>query len=114
LINLLRAQGVTSLSGTPQPGDQGADILFTYFETKIAVQAKRYSDTVGNKAVQEVYAAKSFYKCDDAWVITSSRFSTSAENLAAQLKITLIDGKELERFPAFFQNYFSKRYKASG
>ena len=49
---------------TPQSGDQGADLIIEKYGLKFVVQCKFYSNPVGNKAVQEVIAAKGFY---DAW-----------------------------------------------
>lgn len=76
---------------TVASGDQGADLLLKRFGTEIVVQAKRYSDTVGNKAVQEAHAAKGFYRCNEAWVVTTNFFTRSAKELASVLGVRLID-----------------------
>ncbi|MCX6290791.1 MAG: restriction endonuclease [Bacteroidetes bacterium] len=78
-------------------GDQGADLIIEKDGEKIIVQAKRYSGSVGNKAVQEAIGAVGFYDCDKGWVITNSTFTKSAEALAKKNNITLIDGYELQR-----------------
>ncbi|MCY0900224.1 MAG: restriction endonuclease [Firmicutes bacterium] len=44
---------------TPTTGDYGADLILTNGSERIIVQAKRYSQTVGVKAVQEVYRPSS-------------------------------------------------------
>lgn len=80
LIQLLKECGVGDPRGTSVTGDQGADILFSFDNLKVVVQAKRYEGTVGNKAVQEVHAAKGFYKCDRAWVITNSTLRSLSES----------------------------------
>jgi restriction system protein len=61
------------------------------------VQCKRQADAVGNGAVQAITAAKPLYRCDEAWVVTNSRFTRSAVELARANKVTLIEGKELDR-----------------
>jgi hypothetical protein len=53
--------------GTPKTGDQGADLIAKKDGKKIIVQAKRYQGPVGNKAVQEVISAVSFYGGDEGW-----------------------------------------------
>ena len=46
------------------------------------VERKRDRGMVGNKAVQEVISAVSFYGGDEGWVITNSSFTPSAIALA--------------------------------
>ncbi len=46
------------------------------------VQAKRYNDNVGNRAIQEVLGAKGYYDCNGAMVVTNSHFSPAAVQLA--------------------------------
>lgn len=67
---------------TKQSGDQGLDVIATKNGTKIGVQAKCYSNTVGNSAVQEAVGGKSFYNCDKVIVITNNYFTPAAEELA--------------------------------
>lgn len=47
---------------------------------------------VGNNAVQEAFAGKSFYVCHVAVVMTNSTFTDSARQLASQLGVILWDG----------------------
>ena len=102
--NRLTAIGLTDVSTTSTSGDQGADIIFLHKGKRFVIQAKRYSSNVGNSAVQEVYAAKGFYKCDFAWVITNSSYTTSARTLANQLGVILIEGNELLGAKDVFEN----------
>ena len=67
---------------TKLSGDQGADLVVERFGEKTAVQAKCYSGAVGNKAVQDVLAAKEYYKCSKAIVITTSGFTRQAIDIA--------------------------------
>jgi len=87
-----------SVYHTPFSGDQGADLILTSKKrTKTAVQVKRYSGKVSNGAVQEVVAAKGFYKCTEGIVVTNSYFTDSAKQLAEANFIDLVDRKELEK-----------------
>ncbi len=97
ISNLLKESGFI-VTGTPKTGDQGADIIVKRNNRTIAIQAKRYKGTVGNKAVQEVVGAIRYYNCDEGWVITDSRFTKSAQDLASKNHIKLIDGSDLEQF----------------
>jgi hypothetical protein len=83
------------VSGTSATGDQGADLIAEREGRKIIIQAKRYEGTVGNKAVQEVIAALSYYGGDEGWVVTSSTFTASAKALAQKANIKLFDGADL-------------------
>ena len=62
---------------------------------KYVVQAKYYSGNVGNKAVQEVVAARSFYSAEKGMVVTNSKFTKAASELAEANKIRLVDGEAL-------------------
>jgi hypothetical protein len=95
VAKLLTSAGY-DVMGTPQTGDQGADLIAKKDGKKIVVQAKRYQGPVGNKAVQEVFSAMSFYGGDEGWVVTNSTFTPSAKALAQKAGIRLIDGKALE------------------
>lgn len=87
-----------SVYHTPYSGDQGADLILTSKKRKrIAVQVKRYSGKVSNSAVQEVVAAKGFYKCTEGIVVTNSYFTDSAQQLAEANFIDLVDRNELEK-----------------
>jgi len=95
LMSLLREKGFTNIRGTPTTGDQGADLLAKKDGKNIVIQAKRYTGSVGNKAVQEVASAVSFYGGDEGWVITNSTFTKSAKELAQRTGVRLIDWRNL-------------------
>ncbi|CAM5225984.1 DUF2034 domain-containing protein [Alishewanella longhuensis] len=76
-------------------GDQGADIIAEYNDIKVAIQCKRFSKPVGNKAVQEVAAARSYYGSDFAVVVTNNTFTKSAKQLANTNDVHLIHYSEL-------------------
>jgi restriction system protein len=76
---------------TPAMNDYGADLIVQKDDVKIVIQAKRYKEKVGIKAVQEVIGAKGFYKADKAMVITCSYFTPNAKNLAKECNIELWD-----------------------
>lgn len=84
---------------TPSSGDFGADLVMKGKE-KIVIQAKRYSakNRVSLSAVQEVYAAKAYYKANQAWVVTNSYFTKQAKELAAACDVTLVDRADLQKF----------------
>lgn len=79
-----------------QKGDYGVDLILENNGTKTAVQAKCYKQTlVGESAVREVYAGKNYYHCSKAWVVTNSRFSRMAINLARANNVILINRSAL-------------------
>ncbi len=86
------------VEGTKLSGDQGADLVVTRFGKKIVIQAKNYSGSVGNSAVQEAISAKSFYNCDEAMVVTNSYFTKSAMELANAASVRLIGRSELQKY----------------
>lgn len=82
---------------TKSSRDQGADLIVEKDLIKIVVQAKFYSNTVGNKAIQEVIASKSYYNADSCMVITNNYFTSSAYELAKANNVKLVDGTELSK-----------------
>ncbi len=82
---------------TPATGDQGADLIIEKGRKKTAVQAKRYNGSVGNNAVQEVLAGMAYYDCDNALVVTNSKFTPAAVKLADKTNVELWDRKKLKR-----------------
>ncbi len=80
---------------TKSSGDQGADLLLIHNKVKTAVQAKRYSGKVSNRAIQEVVASKKHYKCDNAMVVTTGKFTKSAIQLAISNDVELWDYDKL-------------------
>lgn len=95
LVDLLNNLGFRA-EITKSSGDQGVDILAKKKGKTYAVQAKRYSGTVGNKAIQEVVSGKEYYDADITWVITNSSFTKSAIDLAAKTNTILWDGSKLK------------------
>jgi len=92
---------------TKKSGDQGADVIIEKAGERCVVQAKLYSHPVGNGAVQEVLAARTYYKCQRAIVVTNNSFTRAAIELASSGNITLIGREELIRL----LSEFNKRAK---
>jgi HJR/Mrr/RecB family endonuclease len=80
---------------TQRSKDQGADLILSVDESKIVVQAKRYSGNVGNSAIQEVTAAKGLYSANRGIVVCNRSFTREAMVLAAANSIDLIDREKL-------------------
>ena len=81
---------------TQKSGDYGADIIAYKNGRSYAVQTKMYfSHTVGNKAVQEAYTAKSYYNTDVAVVFCNSNFSKNAIITAENLNVVLIGREDM-------------------
>lgn len=84
---------------TPESGDQWADLIARKWDKSIVIQAKRYTNSVGNWAIQEVIGAIRYYDGDEWWVITNSMFTSSARELARKNSIKLVDGSDLNNLP---------------
>lgn len=80
-----------SVQTTRASGDQGADLIIERGGRRLAVQAKGYANSVGNAAIQEVYAGQAFYHCHGCVAITNSSFTTGAQAIAAKVNCMLID-----------------------
>lgn len=91
IAQLLAKIGFSNIQLTKGSGDQGVDIIAEKDNIKYAFQCKRYDKPVGNKAVQEVFAGKFFYRCHAAIVVTNNYFTKSAKKLAHENGVVLWD-----------------------
>ena len=82
---------------TKKTNDQGIDIVGKKNGRKVGIQAKCYSNNVGNSAIQEAVAGKSFYDCDAVMVVTNSYFTESAKKLARANDVILWDRNMLAK-----------------
>jgi restriction system protein len=76
-------------------GDYGADLVVWKNGIKTVIQAKRYKNKVGVKAIQEAVAAKGYYQCDEAMVVTNSFYTNQAEKLAQANEVKLWNRDDL-------------------
>jgi restriction system protein len=76
-------------------GDQGVDLVGTLGKIRVAFQCKRYSQPVGNKAVQEVAAGRQYEQCDLAAVVTNATYTPAARQLASAINVMLLHYSEL-------------------
>jgi hypothetical protein len=90
---------------TKGSGDQGVDIVAEKSSIKAVFQCKYYSNPVGNKAVQEIAAGKQYELADIAAVISNSRYTKSAEQLAKTCDVLLIHFSELDNFDSLLKEY---------
>jgi len=81
---------VTKLSG-----DQGIDIVAEKDNIKLAIQCKKYSKPVGNKAVQEAYSGAAFYEATACAVVAPIEFTPAAIELANTLGVHLLHHDDL-------------------
>jgi uncharacterized CHY-type Zn-finger protein len=82
---------------TKKSGDQGADLIIKKDNEKTVVQAKKYSNPVTNKAIQEVVASKKYYTSNNAMVVSTSSFTKSAIELAKSNDVELWDKHKLNK-----------------
>ena len=83
---------------TPKSGDFGADILLQKGDEKVVVQVKKYrpNHKVGVKEVAETIAAREYYQCQKAVVVTTSTFTSQAIQLAQRTGTELWDFEKLK------------------
>jgi Restriction endonuclease len=87
---------------TKSTGDQGADVIADKRGTKVVLQSKLYTSTVGNKAVQEVFAAQTFLSANFAAVVSNSSYTRSAKELAVKTGVLLLDYSQLRQANLLF------------
>ena len=83
------------VSFTPGTMDFGADLIIEKGSRRTVVQAKRYRNMVGEASIQQALSGMGYYKADDCMVVTNSRFTAAAKELASKTGVRLIDRKLL-------------------
>ena len=82
--------GWSEVTYTPLTGDYGADIIANDKDgRRTCIQCKRYENSVGVEAVQEVLAAKQYYNAERAIVATNSVLTSQAHNMAQKTGVEL-------------------------
>lgn len=97
LVNVFQTIGF-DVKETKKTADQGADLFVSRFGKTMVIQAKNYTGSVGNAAVQQAISAKAFYGCDEAMVVTNSYFTKSANELATMAGVRLVDRDALQGY----------------
>lgn len=86
----MRFRGFFMIRVRGRSHDFGGDITARCFPFgSIVVQCKSYKGKVGVSAIQEVYAAKAYYRTSRAAVATNSTFTKSAIELARKCGVEL-------------------------
>jgi len=85
---------------TGKPGDQGVDVVVQKGPLRHAIQAKRHIGSVGNDAVQEIFAGMVHRGCGRCMVVTTGTYTPSARALAESTGCVLID---CEQIPALIR-----------
>lgn len=80
---------------TQASGDQGVDVIATKQGKKLVVQCKLYGRPIGNKAVQEISAARLHESADFAAVVGNQAYTPSARRLAATNGVALLHYSEM-------------------
>ncbi|WP_200374781.1 restriction endonuclease [Thiocystis violacea] len=80
---------------TQATGDHGVDVIASKNGRKGAIQCKRYSSPVGNKAVQEVCAGMRYIGGSFCAVVSNADYTRSAKQLAQSLGVLLLHHDEL-------------------
>lgn len=114
LFRLFQCLGYGDAYKTQDSRDFGTDLVFTDREGyRNVIQAKRYaiSNPVGLSAVQEVYSSMRFYRAKKSIVITSSKYTTSCEQLASYNGVKLLDRNDLIKMIELFKEQQHSKVK---
>lgn len=83
-------------------GDQGVDVVAERSGTIIAVQCKRYSNPIGNKAVQEAFTGGQNVGAGHSCVVGTGGFTRAAVNIADKTGVKLLDAANIGVFSQEF------------
>lgn len=110
--DILKNNGYKDVEVTRGSGDHGVDIIAVRDGIRYAVQCKRFTGNVGNKAVQEIYFGKSYYHCHVGIVMTNSYFTPAAKEAAKESGVILWDRDFLMRYINSTETIKDNTYKA--
>jgi restriction system protein len=82
---------------TPGSKDMGADLILKSQSKIIAVEAKRWTGSIGNSVIRSIAGGMQYHHADEGWVITNSTFTELAYKQATASGIKLIDGHNLKK-----------------
>ncbi|ABM72308.1 Hypothetical protein P9515_11011 [Prochlorococcus marinus str. MIT 9515] len=99
-IKILKENG-WKVKETPNTGDQGVDIIASIDNYRICIQCKNHKKPIGNSAIQEISAGKTYWKGTHAVLVSKSGFTKSAQKLARANKVKLINEFELKELGNF-------------
>jgi restriction system protein len=88
---------------TPASGDQGADVVAEKKSVVIVLQCKLWNYPVGNKAVQEIVAAKALHSATVAIVVSNQPYTDFAKQLAAANNVLLLHHDDLASLDSHLQ-----------
>lgn len=88
---------------TLQSRDQGIDVVAEKAGLRVVLQCKLYSGPVGNKAVQEIAAGKAHAQAHRGVVVTNSRYTSPAEQLASANGVLLLHYSDLANLETLLQ-----------
>jgi hypothetical protein len=94
ISGLLRALGY-AVRPTPPSSIHDVDLILETTGRRVAVQLKRWNAPVGDRSVYGLFAGRIHHGTDEAWLITTSRFTPKAVRLASTTGVRLVDGAEL-------------------
>jgi hypothetical protein len=94
ISGLLRALGY-AVRPTPPSSIHDVDLILEMTGRRVAVQLKRWNAPVGDRSVYGLFAGRIQHSTDEAWLITTSRFTPKAVRLASTTGVRLVDGAEL-------------------
>lgn len=83
---------------TNTTGDQGVDLIVEKGGRRIAVQVKGYFHSVSNSAIQQAFTGMRHYNCHACAVVTNSKFTSSAIELAESTNCVLIHEDNFREF----------------
>ncbi len=85
-------------------GDQGIDVIATKDGKTVGLQCKLFSSPVGNKAVQEAHAGKTFHQMDVVGVMSNASYTKSAKALATDTGVKLLSHHDI---PNLYEKMFN-------
>lgn len=98
---ILKYNGFSNVKVIQGSEGHGIDILAKKNGMKYAIQCKRYSGNVGNKAIQEAYSGRTIYGANITVVTTNGYFTEQAKSDARIPEVELWDRNNLQKLMLF-------------
>lgn len=106
VTSVLESSGI-SAENIRDRGDFGVDVIATVDRTRVGIQVKRFSRSVGNSAIQEALAGSGYHDCSLAAVVTQSKFTRAARAQAerARVPVLLVDRDDIHDLAGLLREF---------
>ncbi len=113
LVELFQTIGY-DVQETKRKTENSADLFVKKLDQAVLIQARHCSSTLGVSAIQKALAAKRFYACEEALIVTNAFFTEAAKQAAETASVTLVDRAGLQGYLNDYNQKLIEQFELEG